>query len=373
MSEWGADGDGVASGAISQGVVTQPTATYLQPGQALGDYTIVARLGAGGMGEVYEAVHTRTQETVALKVLKRMEPAQQIRFKREFRVLAQVRHENLVRPRELIATDECFFFTMDLCDGPNLIDHVRHEIASAQLPNLIRLRRALRQLVAGVSALHNANLLHRDLKPSNVLVTSYGLVRILDFGLVRDVTAAHDITAEGQLLGTPAYMSPEQAAAVPATPATDWYAVGIILYELLTGQRPFQGPLIQMMTAKSEQPPPDPRSVVASAPADLAELTMSLMAVEPEHRPGAKEILDVLGVEAESDHRELELNRQPLVGRQSELSALRSAYDRVRVNGQSVTVHVQAESGMGKSKLISEFLANLPSTSSPFILRGRCF
>ncbi len=368
-----ADASGVASGAISQGLVTQPTATHLQPGQELGDYKIVARLGAGGMGEVYEAAHAQSQETVALKVLKRLEPAQQIRFKREFRVLARVRHENLVRPRELIATDACLFFTMDLCDGPNLVDHVRHEVASGQLPNLTRLRRALRQLVAGVSALHNAKLLHRDLKPSNVLVTSYGLVRILDFGLVRDVSIAHDITAEGQLLGTPAYMSPEQAAAVPATSATDWYAVGTILYELLTGQRPFRGTLLQIMAAKSEDPPPDPRAMVAAVPADLAELTMSLMAVKPAERPGASEILDVLGVDAESDHREIELVHQPLVGRKAELAALQIAFDRVRLNGQSVTIHLQAESGMGKSKLISEFLANLPSPSSPFILRGRCF
>ena len=315
-----ADASGVASGAISQGLVTQPTATHLQPGQELGDYKIVARLGAGGMGEVYEAAHAQSQETVALKVLKRLEPAQQIRFKREFRVLARVRHENLVRPRELIATDACLFFTMDLCDGPNLVDHVRHEVASGQLPNLTRLRRALRQLVAGVSALHNAKLLHRDLKPSNVLVTSYGLVRILDFGLVRDVSIAHDITAEGQLLGTPAYMSPEQAAAVPATSATDWYAVGTILYELLTGQRPFRVTLLQIMAAKSEDPPPDPRAMVAAVPADLAELTMSLMAVKPAERPGASEILDVLGVDAESDHREIELVHQPLVGRKAAFS-----------------------------------------------------
>ena len=285
----------------------------------------MARLGAGGMGEVYEAIDSRTQEHVALKVLKRWEPAQQIRFKREFRVLAQLRHENLVRPRELVATDDCFFFTMDLCDGPNLVGHVRHEVEPGQLPNMIRLRRALRQLVAGVSALLSAGLLHRDLKPSNVLVTSYGLVRVLEFGLVRDVAASDDITIEGQLVGTPAYMSPEQSLATPATPATDWYAVGTILYELLTGERPFRGTLLQILSAKSEGPAPDPRAVVSSVPAELASLTMSLMEVDPKQRPGATEILEVLGVDAESDPVALELRHQPLVGRQDEFAALRAA------------------------------------------------
>ncbi len=373
MSRAAPEGSAPASADISAGGVTRKSATFLPPGKVLGDYTIMARLGAGGMGEVYEAVDTRNRETVALKVLKRWEPAQQIRFKREFRVLAQLRHENLVRPRELVATDDCFFFTMDLCDGPNLVGHVRHEVEPGQLPNLIRLRRSLRQLVAGVSALHSAGLLHRDLKPSNVLVTSYGLVRVLDFGLVRDVAASDDITMEGQLLGTPAYMSPEQSMATPSTPATDWYAVGTMLFELLTGERPFRGTLLQILSAKSEGPPPDPRAVVASVPADLASLTMSLLAVDPTQRPGAAEILEVLGVDPEHDPVALELTHQPLVGRQAEFSALRAAYDRVRLNGQSVTIHLRAESGMGKSKLISEFLAAPLSTSTPFILRGRCF
>ena len=110
-----------------------------------------------------------------------------------------------------------------------------------------------------------------------MLVTHHGLVRILDFGLVRDVNVSVDITAEGQMLGTPAYMAPEQAAATPATQASDWYAVGTMLYELLTGERPFTGSLLEVVTSKSDPTPPDPRDKIASAPEDLAQLAMSLM------------------------------------------------------------------------------------------------
>ena len=374
MSQHPSEGSDTSEIGNNETTTPREAPTFLKPDQELGDYRIVARLGAGGMGEVYEAVDGRTQETVALKVMKWRNPAREIRFKREFRVLAEVRHENLVRPRELIATDEYFFFTMDLCEGPNLVGHVRHEVSPGQLPNLTRLRRALRQLVAGVSALHDKGLLHRDLKPSNVLVTHHGLVRILDFGLVRDVNVSVDITAEGQMLGTPAYMAPEQAAATPATQASDWYAVGTMLYELLTGERPFTGSLLEVVTSKSDPTPPDPRDKIASAPEDLAQLAMSLMMVDPKARPGAEEILDVLGVDASAETGTgLRLDHQPLIGRDTELATLRAAFERVRVDGQSVTVHLQAESGMGKSKLISEFLATPSPAYPPFILRGRCF
>ncbi|MBA3821396.1 MAG: serine/threonine protein kinase, partial [Deltaproteobacteria bacterium] len=205
-------------------------------------------LGAGGAGTVYRAFDHQLQREVALKLLRQASGRDLFRFKREFRALADIVHPNLVALHEMHATGGDWYFTMELVEGVSFIDWVRPgrlsgptrgrpDIAAAALDQR-RLRGALIQLVDALIALHKAGKLHRDLKPSNVLVTQTGRLAVLDFGLVASV--AED-DPERLAVGTPVYMSPEQASDQPLDEASDWYSVGAMLYEALTGRRPFEG------------------------------------------------------------------------------------------------------------------------------------
>ena len=171
-----------------------------------GRFRVVRRLGAGGMGVVYEAHDGVRDEVVALKTLLRTGAADLYRLKREFRSLADVTHANLVCLYELFVEDDQCFFTMELVEGVSFVDYVRGTDRTHRFDD--RLVHALRQLVDGVSALHTLGKLHRDIKPSNVIVTSEGRVVILDFGLTSDVPAANAGGSE-IMAGTPAYIAPE--------------------------------------------------------------------------------------------------------------------------------------------------------------------
>ena len=365
------------------------------------------RLGAGGYGEVFEAFDLARGKVVALKKLRRSEAGPLLRFKQEFRALAEVRHPNLVRLDELVARDDEWFFTMELIDGPNLLQHVRGEPGSrdaeiqtaptvdpdhptadsadgAPLPAVVaaparaarideaRLRDAFGQLVAGVQALHEVGLLHRDLKPSNVLVTGDGRVVILDFGLVADL-AGEDAARSLQILGTPAYMSPEQAAGREVSRASDWYSVGVILFEALTGRLPFEGALHDVIFRRQTTEPPRPRDLAPDAPADLDALCAELLRLDPGARPSGQELLARLRRQAAAVTPPAPAATELFVGRREELAALDAALDRVRA-GRPAAVLVSGASGMGKTALVRRFLAGLRGRDpSALVLAGRCY
>ncbi|MFI5303115.1 MAG: serine/threonine-protein kinase, partial [Polyangiales bacterium] len=254
-------------------------------------FTVVRRLGEGGMGVVYEAFDEERGVRVALKTMRRIDPATLFRFKNEFRALADVSHPNIVELHELVTEGDRTFFTMEYVDGVDFLDYVRGRAnpalvraldapfrdteavvlrgpASSALLiaarsasrttvacDLDRLRDALGQLSLGLVALHRAGKIHRDLKPSNVLVTTTASgaprVVLLDFGLAAE-TSSDSLSADQSTAGTAEYMSPEQGAAGELNEASDWYGFGVMLYEALAGRLPFTGGRIKILMAKQE-------------------------------------------------------------------------------------------------------------------------
>jgi hypothetical protein len=239
---------------------------------------------------------------------------------------------------------------------------------------LPRLRDALQQLAEGVHALHAAGKIHRDIKPSNVLVNDDGRVVLLDFGVATELSRVVDARLlESNIVGTPVYMAPEQALDEPLTGASDWYSVGVLLYEALVGKPPFVGSAIDVVYRKSMIDPPSPRELVEGVPEDLDSLCSDLLRRTPAERPNGRQVLRRLGVR---EARPLSptpiagvLQRPPLIGRGRELQALHEAFVAARTR-RSVVMRVRGASGMGKSALVQHFLDGLVSRSDAVILRG---
>jgi tetratricopeptide (TPR) repeat protein len=231
------------------------------------------------------------------------------------------------------------------------------------------------QLTQGLDALHEIGKIHRDIKPSNVLVTPAGRVVILDFGLAVDV-ARDRLESEAPIAGgTVDYMAPEQACMGTLGPPADWYSVGVVLYQVLTGRLPFSGTVFQVVLQKQEQVPPSPKSLGIAAPADLEDLCMRLLHFNPAERPTAREILARLGVvsRASAPDRSTSSEGAVFVGRARELATLAEAYASA-AGGETITVLVRGVSGIGKSALIRRFLQDLRRESdAPVVLSGRCY
>ena len=336
-------------------------------------YQVRRFIGAGSMGAVYEAFDRERCQLVALKRLRHFSPAALYLFKQEFRGLVDVVHSNLVRLYELVATDpHDIFFSMELVRGSELLDHVRMK----DPPDTTRLRAALRQLVEGLQALHAAGKVHRDVKPSNVLVTPEGRVVLLDFGVATDAVRAGGPSSldDHAIVGTAAYMAPEQASGEGSTTASDWYSVGAVIYEALIGRPPLVGTVSEVLRAKETFEPDPPSHLNARVPPDLDELCVALLARSPAARPSGTEILRRLGVAGRerviSSKAGAERSRA-LVGRSAHLERLRDALKASR--RQAVTVQVGGPSGMGKSALVQEFLDDLVDRGEAVALRGRAY
>jgi hypothetical protein len=341
-------------------------------------YAVTRCIGQGAVGAVYEALDRERSRPVALKTLLRFSPTALYQFKQEFRTLAGVHHPNLVQLYELVATDERVFFAMELVRGSDFVTHVRASGKAPAEPD--RLRAALRQLVEGVQGLHAAGKLHRDIKPSNVLCTKEGRVVLLDFGVATEVSRALDenqAEEEDHIVGTAQYMAPEQALREPPTPASDWYSVGVMLYEAMVGAPPFVGSAYALLTEKTTTDPVPPSARVEGVPTDLDELCRALLDRDPARRPQAADILPRLGA-ASGPLRAAPLvsvefaGTPDLVGRESHLRALHDAYQASR-SGRSVTVCVGGRAGMGKSSVVQHFVDELIERRQAVVLRGRAY
>jgi hypothetical protein len=337
-------------------------------------FELLTRLGEGAMGVVYEAFDRERSARVALKVLRIASGEALTRFKSEFRALADIHHPNLVHLGELIEERGRWFFTMELVPGRHFLEWVRPGGAGGALDET-RLRPALAQLAQGLAALHAAGKVHRDVKPSNVLVGADGRVVVLDFGLVAD-TESPGYSTERNVVGTAAYMAPEQAASSRITAAADWYAFGAVLYEALTGAVPFEGQPLEVLIRKQTEAPRPVRARAPAAPGDLAELADELLRTEPAARPGADEVLRRLGATVPAVVGGPSPNTAappPFVGRRRELGQLAEARGAVRA-GHPVAVVVTGPSGVGKSALVKHFADRLVEDQpSTVLLRARCF
>jgi len=372
-------------------------------------FEVVRRLGVGGMGEVYEVIDRERETRVALKKLKLHSADALLRFKNEFRSLEDIEHPNLVMLGELIEADGEWFFTMELVDGVDFVDYVRPGVergarsASEEVTQQVappgvageppvsvprrlehagrgrldehRLRSALAQLASAVAALHAAGKVHRDIKPANIIVTTKGRLALLDLGLVADIERESS-SGRGAVAGTAAYMAPEQAASASAGPEADWYSVGVLLFQALTGRLPFEGTAMDMMVAKQEQRAQPPSSYGADVPGDLDLLCSELLRTQPDRRPSGPDILRRLRATAEGSHPSTAGLSAPFVGRDDELARLRGAYDDMRT-GDTVIAVVEGQSGVGKSALVERFVdllavAQSDTDAAPLVLSGRC-
>jgi tetratricopeptide (TPR) repeat protein len=343
------------------------------PGRALGDrFVLLRKLGQGGFGLVYEAYDRRAGGRVALKVLRHARSEWLHRFKREFRALQDLSHPNLVAYSELLFTDGRWLLSMELLDGIDIVEHVRGSGAFDEG----RLRRCLRQLFEGLAALHAAGKVHCDVKPSNVLVTRDERVVLLDFGLVTEVLP--DSSSEkSDVVGTVAYMAPEQATSGPVRPPADLYAAGVMLYQLLTGRLPYVGNMLQILYAKQGNEAPSPATIADRIPADLDSLCTRLLQFEPSLRPSAAEVLRELSVSAPpppaAPAQAAPGDAPPFVGRSAELEELESAFERMR-KGELATLLLWGESGIGKSCIVRRFATRLAEREpGALVLEGRCY
>jgi len=236
-------------------------------------------------------------------------------------------------------------------------------------PDPERARVAFRQLVEALAWLHSSGHLHRDVKPSNVLVSEQGIVKVLDFGLVTRLFLS-DPQAADSLVGTPAYMAPELCAGLAASPASDWYSVGVMLYLVLTGHLPFAGDLSSVVLAKQAldiRPP----SELNPVPKDLEDLCMALLARNPVERPDASALLGALGDKRRQAGRWTRTPSTGFVGRRREVTAL-AALLSGRDGGHDIAL-VEGLSGLGKSSLVEHVLRSVEEHGDSLVLRSRCF
>ena len=251
----------------------------------VGPYRILERLGAGGMGSVYRGLDLRLERPVALKHVRPEAAAStkaRERFRREMRALARLNHPSIVQIYDLVETRDGEWLVMELVEGHSLIRLADEAPVSPALVECLA-----REILSGLAVAHAAGIVHRDLKAANIMVTAGGRVKILDFGVAKRLDLApDDFTVEGEILGTLSAMSPEQTAGDRVDPRSDLFAVGILLYALLTGKKPFHGDgLVEVVERIRRHHPPGAGTLRQDIPAALSDFVDRLLAKNPEDRP----------------------------------------------------------------------------------------
>jgi serine/threonine protein kinase len=278
-----------------------------RPGALLGPYRIVRRLGRGAMGIVYEAEDPQLSRSVALKVLaplRASDEERRRRFRREARAAAAVVHPNVAAVYGVGHERGLDYLAMEHVAGVTLREAMQRHGGPFEIAEAVRIGEAI---ASGVGKAHELGIVHRDLKPENVMLTDFGAVKVLDFGLAKLLAPlagaggelprlSHTMTLEGRILGTPAYMSPEQSKGRSVDARTDVFALGVLLYELITGSRPFRGETaVELVIAIDRDEPPRPSALKPYVPPALEEIVLRCLCKSPSDRfASCREVAEAL-------------------------------------------------------------------------------
>src|SRR5262245_24817847 len=368
------------------GTTARP-ATVPAPPAAFGRYEVRGTLGAGGFGAVYLGHDTQLDRPVAIKVLRgRAKPIQSEADPalQEARRLAQLRHSGIVAVHDVGVHEGQVYIVSDYLDGPDLgrwlSDH------RPAWPEAARIAAAVADALAHA---HARLIIHRDVKPANILLSSDLVTVLVDFGLSLGETQAGS-AQKGLMVGTPSYMSPEQATGTAhrIDGRTDIYSLGVVLYEMLTGRVPFRAThQLELLRKVCDDEPQPPRQLVNEIPPELERACLKALSKRQEDRyttagDFAAELRQVLPTLAEAESTDPQPGRSALprvspvkrhtVGRENERAELSRAFESA-VAGQGLFVCVTGEPGIGKTTLVEDFLCDLAATGRPCVLaRGRC-
>ena len=343
-----------------------------EPGDLIGRYRVIEHVARGGMATVLSVQDTRTHETQALKLLLPLAAAEESRsrFRREFRALSRLSHPNILDVREWGLHGDRPWFTMELLDGHDL----REELAALQaLPpedRFDRIESILRGVARALAYIHERGMIHRDVTPGNIHVGPDGEVKLMDFGVVKEMGA--EMTAVGEVIGTVAYMPPEQIRGESIDARADLYSLGAVLYLMLTGRRPFSAHTIHgFMEKHLNAVPPRPQTLEHSVPDHLDEICLRLLEKEPSARyASAAHLLYLLG-DTEVDGEADDTFPPRMVGRTMQRAQLREAIQDAASGLRGRAMLITASSGMGTSRLIELGMAWGRRLGMP-VASGRC-
>ncbi|MBK9051490.1 MAG: protein kinase [Chloroflexi bacterium] len=276
-------------------------------GQFLGKYKVVARLDRGAMGEVYRGYHTSLNRNVAIKVLHphlATAPDFVERFEREASIVARLRHTNIVQVYDFDVLNGVTYMVMEFVDGPNLSTEIKQRRSKARPLTLLEIGYITHALAAALDYAHVRGVIHRDIKPANIMFNAEGQIVLTDFGIVH-IMGDTMVQPSGVVLGTPAYMAPEQALGDAVGSASDIYALGVVLYELVTGQLPFKGNnAVDVITQHLHEPVPPLRQYRKDIPIELEQAILKALHKDAAHRQQkagqlARDIRQAVGMTAE--------------------------------------------------------------------------
>ncbi|MHB2016255.1 MAG: serine/threonine protein kinase, partial [Candidatus Xenobia bacterium] len=331
----------------------------------IGPYQVLGCLGQGGMGAVYR-VRDENGQAVALKLMSLADRSafSQARFEREFKVLQRLCHPNLVRVLSYACQGEYPYYTMELVEGKPLLDHAAFasppgtELCGAATPQVLHI---LQQLLSALDYIHRNGLVHRDIKPENIICTRDGIVKLVDFGLVRDAAQSR-LSQSGTIVGTLDYLAPEQAMGREVDRRSDLYSMGVLLYRICTGVLPLEAADVAQQIIKiiSEKPPPAHQRN-PTLPDAWGALIGELLEKEPAARPSCaaevwERITTASGVDLDSRWEcgqptgVTQLFTPQFVGRERELRALEELLTPGR------TLEIGGPEGIGKSRLADQVM-----------------
>lgn len=346
----------------------------LNPGDIINErYRLNELIGRGGMGVVYRGHDILLQREIALKLMANTSMGDDVRQRmlREAQLAAQLTHPNIVAVHDAGQVSGTPYIVMELVEG-----HTLRQFRGESLNQVIVIAE---QICLALSHAHQHGVVHRDLKPENIIIGSNGIVKLMDFGLAHLHTS--NLTATGVMLGTVNYMAPEQIRGDKLDPRTDLYALGVMLYEMLTGSVPFEADTALAVITQHLYAPPVPACARnAQIPAVLDGLISQLLSKEPAERPNSAEevraaLLASISVPAEEQPADVpaleRITRGRLIGRREEVQQVR-AHLRQAMAGKGGLVLISGEPGIGKSRLAQEVMAEADA-SGGHVLRALCF